>query len=46
VQMLHIPFAGAGPATTAVLGAQVDLYTANIGSLMPLMPPEKCGRLR
>src|SRR5262245_2199767 len=25
VHMLHIPFAGAGPATTAVLGGQVDL---------------------
>jgi len=32
IQMQHIPFAGAGPATTAVLGGQVDLYTANIGS--------------
>jgi tripartite-type tricarboxylate transporter receptor subunit TctC len=34
IAMQHIPFAGAGPATTAVLGGQVDLYTANIGSLM------------
>ncbi len=34
IQMQHIPFAGAGPATAAVLGGQVDLYTANIGSLM------------
>lgn len=41
VQMLHIPFAGAGPATTAVLGGQVDLYTANIGSLMPLIEAGK-----
>jgi tripartite-type tricarboxylate transporter receptor subunit TctC len=41
VQMLHIPFAGAGPATTAVLGGQVDLYTANIGSLMPLIDAGK-----
>src|SRR3984893_16354164 len=41
VQMLHIPFAGAGPATTAVLGGQVDLYTANIGSLMPLIAAGK-----
>ena len=37
INMLHIPFAGAGPATTAVLGGQVDLYTANIGSLMALI---------
>jgi tripartite-type tricarboxylate transporter receptor subunit TctC len=34
IEMQHIPFAGAGPATTAVLANQVDLYTANIGSLM------------
>jgi len=26
---LHIPFPGAGPATTAVLAGQVDLYTAD-----------------
>src|SRR6266404_4259401 len=31
ISMQHIPFAGAGPATTA---GQVDLYTANIGSLI------------
>ena len=31
--MQHIPFPGAGPATKAVLAGQVDLYTANIGSL-------------
>ena len=37
IEMQHIPFAGAGPATTAVLGGQVDLYTANIGSLMGLI---------
>jgi len=34
ISMQHIPFAGAGPATTAALAGQVDLYTANIGSLM------------
>src|SRR5262249_44866597 len=37
INMLHIPFPGAGPATTAVLAGQVDLYTANIGSLMALI---------
>jgi tripartite-type tricarboxylate transporter receptor subunit TctC len=37
ISMQHIPFTGAGPATTAVLGGQVDLYTANIGSLMGLI---------
>jgi tripartite-type tricarboxylate transporter receptor subunit TctC len=34
IKMQHIPFAGAAPATTATLAGQVDLYTANIGSLM------------
>ena len=34
ISMQHIPFAGAGPVTTAALAGQVDLYTANIGSLM------------
>jgi tripartite-type tricarboxylate transporter receptor subunit TctC len=31
--MQHIPYPGAGPATNAALAGQVDLYTANIGSL-------------
>jgi tripartite-type tricarboxylate transporter receptor subunit TctC len=34
IQMQHIPFAGAGPATNAVIAGQVDLYTANLGSLV------------
>jgi tripartite-type tricarboxylate transporter receptor subunit TctC len=33
VDMVHIPFAGAGPAMTAVLGGQVDMYAANYGSV-------------
>ena len=41
IQMQHIPFAGAGPATTAVLGGQVDLYTANIGSMQSLIDDGK-----
>ena len=35
--MQHIPFAGAGPATNAALAGQVDLYTANIGSVQGLI---------
>jgi tripartite-type tricarboxylate transporter receptor subunit TctC len=35
--MEHIPFAGAGPATTAVLGGEIDMYTANIGSVSSLI---------
>src|SRR5258706_3764431 len=41
ISMQHIPFPGAGPATTAVLAGQVDLYTANIGSLMGLIDAGK-----
>ncbi len=37
ITMEHIPFAGAGPATTAVLGGQVDMYSANIGSVSSLI---------
>src|SRR5262249_28344345 len=37
----HTPSPGAGPATTAVLAGQVDLYTANIGSLMALIDAGK-----
>ncbi len=35
--MQHIPYPGAGPATNAVLAGQVDLYTANIGSVQGLI---------
>ncbi len=41
IEMQHIPFTGAGPATTAVLGGQVDMYTANLGSVMPLVESGK-----
>jgi tripartite-type tricarboxylate transporter receptor subunit TctC len=41
ISMQHIPFAGAGPAATAVLAGQVDMYTANIGSLMALIEAGK-----
>src|SRR5262245_2603406 len=41
IDMQHIPFPGAGPATTAALAGQVDMYTANIGSLMGLIASGK-----
>jgi len=41
IEMEHIPFAGAGPATTAVLGGQIDMYTANIGSVISLIESDK-----
>jgi tripartite-type tricarboxylate transporter receptor subunit TctC len=37
LNVVHIPFAGAAPATQAALAGQLDLYTANLGSLAPLI---------
>jgi len=37
IEMQHIPFPGAGPATNAVLAGTVDLYTANIGSMQGII---------
>jgi tripartite-type tricarboxylate transporter receptor subunit TctC len=37
INMVHIPFSGAGPAMTAVLGGQVDMYAANYGSVSSLI---------
>lgn len=33
IGMVHIPFTGAAPATTAALAGQVDMYAANLGSV-------------
>lgn len=43
IEMQHIPFAGAGPAMTAVLAGQVDLFAANYGSMARLV---ESGKLR
>ena len=37
IDMLHIPYAGAGPAMTAVFAGQVDMYVANYGSISGLL---------
>lgn len=37
IEMQHIPFAGAGPAVQAALAGQVDMLTANIGSVAQLI---------
>ncbi len=37
IDMLHIPYAGAGPAMTAVITGQVDMYVANYGSITGLL---------
>ena len=43
VSMVHIPYKGSGPATTALLAGQVDMRTS---SIPPSMPHVKAGRLR
>jgi tripartite-type tricarboxylate transporter receptor subunit TctC len=37
IEMTHIPFAGAGPATQATIAGQVELYGASMGSVRPLI---------
>jgi tripartite-type tricarboxylate transporter receptor subunit TctC len=41
IEMVHIPFAGAGPANTAVMAGQVDMYTANYASVLSLITSGK-----
>lgn len=43
LDMTHVPFKGNGPATTAVLGGEVQ---ALFGALPPLLPHVKSGRVR
>lgn len=43
VDMLHVPYKGTGPATTAVVGGEVSLTFGNIISLLPHV---KANRLR
>jgi tripartite-type tricarboxylate transporter receptor subunit TctC len=37
IDMQHIPFPGAGPASNAAIAGQVDLYTANLGSVQGII---------
>ena len=37
IDIVHIPFTGAGPAMIAVMGGQVDMYAANYGSITGLL---------
>jgi tripartite-type tricarboxylate transporter receptor subunit TctC len=37
IQLVHIPFTGAGPASVAVIAGQVDMYTANYASVTGLL---------
>ena len=41
INMVHIPYAGAGPANNAVLAGLVDMYAANYGSLTGLLSAKK-----
>jgi tripartite-type tricarboxylate transporter receptor subunit TctC len=42
-ELLHVPYKGAGPAMTDLLGGQVDMYFASLTSALPLI---KAGKLR
>jgi tripartite-type tricarboxylate transporter receptor subunit TctC len=37
ILMQHIPYPGAGPASNAAVAGQVDIYTANLGSVQGLI---------
>lgn len=41
--MVHVPYKGAAPAVTDLLGGQVDAYFASVGSVLPHI---KAGKLR
>jgi tripartite-type tricarboxylate transporter receptor subunit TctC len=43
IKMLHVPYKGASPAITDVIGGQVQLM---IGNLPPMLPHIKSGKLR
>jgi tripartite-type tricarboxylate transporter receptor subunit TctC len=43
IEMTHVPYKGAGPAITDVIGGQVQLM---IGNLPPILPHIKSGKLR
>jgi tripartite-type tricarboxylate transporter receptor subunit TctC len=43
VKMVHVPYKGAAPATLGVLGGEVSFQ---FGSILPLTPHVKAGRLR
>ena len=41
IDIVHIPYPGAGPASNAVLAGLVDMYAANYGSLTGLLSAKK-----
>jgi len=42
-QMLHVPYKGGGPATTAILGGQVDIFFTGLGNVWDHV---KAGKLK
>ena len=43
MRMVHVPYKGAGPALTALLGGEVQLFIATLGSALPHL---RSGKLR
>jgi tripartite-type tricarboxylate transporter receptor subunit TctC len=43
IQLLQVPYNGAGPSTTAVLGGQVPVLSTSLG---PALPHARAGKLR
>lgn len=43
IRMVHVPYKGAGPALTALLGGEVQLFIATLGSALPHF---RAGKLR
>ena len=41
IDMLHVPYKGAAPATNAVVAGQVDIYFPGISPVKPLLPSGK-----
>jgi tripartite-type tricarboxylate transporter receptor subunit TctC len=35
IELLHIPYRGAGPALTAIIGGEIDLFIDNMPSVLP-----------
>lgn len=43
VKMTHVPYKGASPAITGLLGGEIAIY---VSSIPPALPPMKAGRLK
>ncbi len=43
IRLVHVPYKGAGPALTALLGGEVQLFIATLGSALPYI---RAGKLR